>query len=596
MTDALTHRGPDARGTFRDDSVALGHRRLSIQDLSDNAAQPMKSRCGRVVIVYNGECYNNAELRRALGDLPWRSSSDTETLLELYLARGPGFIRSVRGMFALAIYDSRTGVIHLYRDRMGEKPLFYLHRDGLLIFASELKGLLQHPAVPRQIHQGALTDYLLFNYVAGNRSILKGVRKLPPASHFTFSLESGRMEKALYWAVPPPQPDPRHENRKKAIDEFEELLLKVVDGQRVADVPIGCFLSGGIDSSTIAWALARTTPGQARTFTIGFEEADYDESRHAEAVARHLGTEHHCEILTEKAALDLIPDLANLCDEPFADASLLPTALLSRMTRRSVTVALSGDGGDELFLGYNRYRWAESVRRRMRFIPFGIRYNLADKMYIHLPHRWRLMAAGLRYGNESDIYRYVFAGWSEPFVERLLGRRNPFHGHRLGTEAAKDTARHGFLPAMGLMDVRNYLVDDILVKVDRAAMASSLETRVPLLDHRIVRFAHGLPTRWRMEGARQKILLKELLYRHVPRRLMERPKAGFAVPLRRWFCGELKGLLVSELSRDRLSTHGYFRQEAVDWMLREHLDGRANHERMLWALLVFQLWHREFLE
>ncbi|MCC5876780.1 MAG: asparagine synthase (glutamine-hydrolyzing) [Candidatus Sumerlaeia bacterium] len=596
MADILTHRGPDDHGVHVDQRVALGHRRLSIQDLSSNAAQPMVSRDGRVTIVYNGECYNNDDLRKRLHGVPWRSTSDTETLLEAYIALGPDFIGEVNGMFALAVYDMGGGKVHLYRDRMGEKPLFYHHEGPRLVFASELKAIIHHPAVGRDIDRAALRDYLLFNHIPGEQSILCGVGKVPPGGHFTFNLEDGSLEQRQYWTIPPPRPTERHKSLDDATDALEELLLDAVDRRRISDVPLGCFLSGGIDSSTIAWALAARSTGVVKTFTIGFRETGFDESPHAEAVARHLGTEHHCEIMSEQDALELLPLLPALCDEPFADASLLPTALLCRMTRKHVTVALSGDGGDELFLGYDRYRWAEKVRLYMRYVPGGMRRFLAGILMGTAPYKVRTAAAGLVYRGEGAIYPHVFGGWSAPLVSAILGEDVCFMDHPLVRACEEATRESGFLSAMGEIDATHYLPDDILVKVDRAAMAYSLEARVPLLDHRLVEFAHELPTEWRMDASGQKRILRNLLYRHVPRDLMERPKAGFAVPLRSWFRCELKGLLLQELSPERIAVHGMFQPRAVAKLIEAHLSGKANYERVLWALLVFQLWHREFLE
>lgn len=596
MTDILAHRGPDHRGTHVAGVVALGHRRLSIQDLSDNASQPMLSRDGRVVIVYNGECYNNHDLRKRLDGVPWRSTSDTETLLEAYIALGPRFVEEVNGMFAIAIHDIGAGVVHLYRDRMGEKPLLFHHDGRRLVFASELKSLVHHPAISREIDDDSLRDYLLFNHIPGGKAILRNVEKLPPGGHFTFSVGEGTLLRERYWTMPPPRPSSRFGTMEEATDALEELLLDAVDRRRISDVPLGCFLSGGIDSSTIAWALARKTPGAVKTFTIGFKEVTHDESHHAEEVARYLGTDHHCEIMSERDVLDLLPMVPALCDEPFADASLLPTALLCRMTRKNVTVALSGDGGDELFLGYDRYRWAEKVRLYMRHVPGGLRRFLAGILMRTAPYKTRTAAAGLRYRGEGSIYPHVYGGWSTPLVTAILGRRISFADHALVQACEAATEQSGFLPAMGGIDATQYLPDDILAKVDRASMAFSLETRVPLLDHRLVRFAHELPTEWRMDGTGQKNILRNLLYRHVPREIMERPKAGFAVPLASWFRNELKGLLQQELSPERLAVHGHFQPRAVAGLIESHLSGRANYERVLWALLVFQLWHREFLE
>lgn len=595
MTRALTHRGPDSRGTLHHGEVALGHRRLAVLDLSPNAAQPMESPDGEVALVYNGECYNHPDLRRAMDGVKWRGTSDTETLLHLYMREGPIFIDRVNGMFALAVHDRRARKLHLYRDRMGEKPLYYAHDGHTLLFASELKSLLRHPAFNRELDSGALTEYLLYNYIPGPRTIFRHCRKLPPATHLTFDLESGGLEMAHYWELPRPRVGAGGRTRAEARDELEELLLDSVRRRTLSDVPLGCFLSGGIDSSAVAWALGQVTTGTPRTFTIGFEDADYDESPHAAAVARHLGTEHHCEKMTADQALRLLPNLPALCDEPFADASLLPTALLCRETRKHVTVALSGDGGDELFLGYDRYRWAETVRRRVGAVPGPLR-RAGMGVLGRLPHyRLQTMAAGLRFSSRAGIYPYVYAGWSAPLAARVLARPVDFERERI--HALYRDARHTSLSASaGYTDLRMYLPDDILAKVDKASMACSLEARVPFLDHRFVEFAQSIPAEWKMKGASQKRLLRAVLFRHVPEHLFNRPKAGFAVPLKRWFRGRLKRLLAEQLSPERLATHGLFDAAAVSGLLRRHQSGRYNHERVLWALLVFQLWHGKYLE
>lgn len=594
MTDALAHRGPDGRGTLHHEEAALGHRRLAVLDLSSRAAQPMESAGGEVALVYNGESYNHPELRATLPDVKWRGTSDTETLLHLYLHEGPTFIDRVNGMFALAVHDRRERKLHLYRDRMGEKPLYYAHDGRTLLFASELKALLEHPAFRHEIDRDAVEDYLLFNYIPAPRTIFLHCRKLPPASHLTFDLESGSLEVTPYWILPRPRVGAGHHTPASARDELEALLLDAVRLRTLSDVPLGCFLSGGIDSSAIAWALTKVSRDPPRTFTIGFEDADYDESTHAAAVAQRLGTRHHCEILTVDRALRLLPNLPALCDEPFADASLLPTALLCRETRKHVTVALSGDGGDELFLGYDRYHWAEEVRRRAGRIPAGLRVP-GTRLLGLLPHyRLRTMAAGMRFPNHRAIYPYVYAGWSVPLVEKVLGRsvhfnRNPIHG------LFRD-ARHNSLPAAaGYTDLRMYLPDDILPKVDKASMAASLEARVPFLDHRFVTFAQSIPADWKMKGASQKRLLRAVLLRHLPEHLFSRPKAGFAVPLKRWFRGRLRRLLTEQLSPERLAAHGLFDVAAVNDLMKRHQSGRHNHERILWALLVFQLWHGKYL-
>jgi asparagine synthase (glutamine-hydrolysing) len=588
MADALAHRGPDARGTLLHRAVALGHRRLSILDLSSAGAQPMEHPSGRHCIVYNGEAYNHLDLRRRLTGARWRGTSDTETLLEAYDRYGPGFISDVNGMFAIAVHDRVRNHLEIFRDRAGEKPLYYFHHDGTFAFASELKALLLHPHCPRTIDREALRDYLLFNYIPGPRTILAGVFKLPPGHRLSFHIATNRLEVMPYWQ-PTAAADPPT-TLEEATDRLEHLMLDSTRLRTLADVPLGCFLSGGIDSSLIAWALAKCSDRPIEAFTIAFDEGGYDESPHAAAVARELGANHHVERLSPRAALDLVPALPRLYDEPFADASMLPTALLCRLARRHVTVALSGDGGDELFLGYDRYRALELVRARLGWMPRALRGALAAVLRAVPHYRLNMVGKGLGFRNWDTAYGFLFAGWSQPLVNALLGESRDFNNHPIHALGAGD-----LVSAAGLTDLLHYLPDDILVKVDRAAMACSLETRVPLLDHRLIEFALSLPTEMKYRREEQKLTLRRVLYRHLPRALFQRPKAGFAVPLRHWFRGEFRPLVNDLLAPDALRRQGHFHPATVQRLLAEHDSGRANHERYLWALLVFQLWHREYL-
>ncbi len=598
MVDALRHRGPDARGEYRDEHVALGHRRLSILDLSTNGAQPMADGESRAVIVFNGEIYNHRELRGRLPDIRWKSTSDTETILHLFLKFGPSFVTMLNGMFAIAIHDIAGRRLLLYRDRLGEKPLHYHHAGDLLVFASELKALLPHPAFPRAIDERAVREYLLFNYIPAPATIYRAARKLPPGAMLEWKYDAPAATITTYWnaddtlkqSAPPP---------KDMDGEMESLLIDAVRIRTLSDVPLGCFLSGGIDSTAVALALKQSGAAPIETFTIGFEDADYDESRWAARVAKHLGTTHHAHTVKEEDLLSIVPRLADIYDEPFADASMIPTILLAEWTRRRVTVALSGDGGDEAFLGYDRYTWAETVARRMRHVPASLRRGLAA-IGARAPHyRLRTASNGLRYRDEAAIYPAVFAGWNAPVSRRLLARdlrpRRGFASHPIHQLTARwpnlTPAERG-----GLTDLQHYLPDDILTKVDRATMAASLEARAPFLDHRLVEFAQRLPVEEKIMGDQRKIVLRRYLLRHMPEDLVERPKRGFAVPLKHWFRGKLKSLLHDSLSPAEIGRHGFFSTRAVRQLLDDHERGRGNYERQLWALLCFQLWHRRHVD
>ena len=604
MVDCLSHRGPDGRGVFRDEFVALGHRRLAVLDLSSRGNQPMESDDGGVVLIFNGECYNHLELRKQLAGVEWKSSSDTETLLRLYERNGISFIKQVVGMFAICIYDKRAGKIYLIRDRLGEKPLYYFQRGSTLAFASELRALIAHPELPRELDQEALQEYFLFNYIPQPRTIIKGVRKLAPGRVLCWDVRTWESQISSYW-----DPRPlvarcrRGQAPRQHWEEFEHLLREAVRLQTIADVPLGCFLSGGIDSSAIACLLAEEAPSRLKTFTIGFRESGYDEAPFAREIARRLGSEHHEHQFGEEDALALVPSLGATLSEPFADASLLPMLLLARFTRHHVTVALSGDGGDELLLGYDRYRWAAQVRHWTARVPDRWRVAGARTLEAMPSYKAKMLGRGLAFPSSDQLYPYVFTGWNVPFVERLLGR--PM-GQRIGDLSITRYGRQvvtshenrwcrSMEERAAWTDLRHYLPDDVLHKVDRAAMAASLETRAPLLDHRVVEFALHISHSSKVYQGMRKYPLRHLLQKRLPRALFDRRKAGFAVPLRHWFRGRLRPFLDEVLAPEEIRTHGLFNYRYVREMLRDHQLGRMNYERQLFAMLVFQLWYREYM-
>ena len=613
MADSLAHRGPDDAGVWLDAEagIALAHRRLAILDLSPAGHQPMLSACTRFVLVFNGEIYNHLELRREL-ECPWRGHSDTETLLAAFAAWGvAATLQRCVGMFALALWDRQRRELTLARDRMGEKPLYYGWQNGCFLFGSELKALRRHPAFRSEIDRSALALYMRHNYVPAPHSIFQGIAKLPPGCMLTVSTSvSGTIEPVPYWSVRAAAcsglNSPFPGNDSEAADELEHLLRQSVRGQMLADVPVGAFLSGGIDSSTVVALMQQEASRPVRTFTIGFHESDYDEALHAQAVAAHLGTRHSHLYVTPDEALAVIPLLPAIYDEPFADSTQIPNLLLSRMTRNEVTVALSGDGGDELFAGYGRYFVARRLWNRMAPLPPALRRGLAwgagrlpawlwtgmarlfaAKLPMKLrdgrsAERIEQLARLLRSRDAEALYRELLSHWHAPESIVVAASGTP--------ELDLPMERMVYENRMMFLDQSHYLPDDILVKVDRAAMGVSLETRVPMLDHRIVEFAWSLPLDMKIRDGQGKWLLRQVLYRHVPKDLIDRPKMGFGVPIDVWLRGPLKDWAEALLDANRLRREGYFDSEPIRRKWAEHLSGRRNWAYHLWDVLMFQAW------
>jgi asparagine synthase (glutamine-hydrolysing) len=586
MTDAVRHRGPDDAGQWIDAAagVALGHRRLSVLDLSPAGSQPMKSSSGRFVVVFNGEIYNHLELRDKLPPIAWRGHSDTETLLAGIEQWGlEATLRMSVGMFALALWDASTRTLSLARDRMGEKPLYYGWQRRTFLFGSELKALRQHPDFETTVDRGALAGYVRSGYVAAPRSIYEGISKLAPGSLLHVRAGRGRSEseQISYWnlrEVVSNAAERRFEGSvDAAVEELDRLLRTAIEGQRIADVPVGAFLSGGIDSSSVVAIMQAVSSKPAKTFSIGFDVPEYDEAKHAGAVAAHLGTEHTELYVSAQTAMAVVPDLPRIFDEPFADPSQIPTVLVARLAREQVTVSLSGDGGDELFCGYGRYAVTAQRWRQLARVPAAVR-SIAGAV---LPSGALSEAIGAE--SVDDLYRFTNKQWKE---------------HPRLVRGWKDTPRSEW-PPEALVDDRermmyddqsNYLPDDILVKVDRAAMAVSLETRVPLLDHRIVEFAWRLPIELKMKDGATKSPLRRLLDRYVPRAIVERPKMGFGVPIEHWLRGPLRDWAETLLSEQRLKVDGYFQPDAVRAEWERHLSQRKDRHYGLWTILMFQAW------
>lgn len=616
MALAIAHRGPDDFGVWVDAGagIALAHRRLAIVDLSSAGHQPMVSKSGRFVLVFNGEIYNHLALRKELGDVcAWRGHSDTETLLAGFKAWGiQETVKRAIGMFAFAVWDKANRTLTLGRDRLGEKPLYYGWQGGSFLFGSELKALKTHPAFCSEIDRNALTMLLRHNYIPAPYSIYQGIQKLLPGSLLTVSASDRNALPRPYWSVRQIVADglvqPFTGSPCAAVDTLDTLLLDAVAQQMMADVPLGAFLSGGVDSSTIVALMQAQSSRPVKSFTIGFHEKGYNEAVHAKAVARHLGTDHTELYVTSQQAMDVIPLLPRMYDEPFSDSSQIPTFLVSQMTRQHVTVSLSGDGGDELFGGYNRYFRAARIWQMLKlfhgpgghclsramqavsvsswdritmplkpFLPVKMR-NVGDKAH--------KLAEILAARTPAEIYQGLVSHWRHP-SEVVIGAFEP---DMALTSATTWFDLADFESCMMYLDSVSYLPDDILVKVDRAAMVNSLETRVPMLDHRVVEFAWRLPLSMKIYESQGKWILRQVLYKYVPKELIERPKMGFGIPLDSWLRGPLRDWAESLLDVTRLKQEGYFNPAPIRQKWEEHLSGKRNWQYHLWDVLMFQAW------
>jgi asparagine synthase (glutamine-hydrolysing) len=595
MRDTVSHRGPDDKGLWRsaDDQVGLAHRRLAIIDLSAAGRQPMVSASGRSHVVYNGEIYNYRDLRRELESLGrrFRTASDTEVLLEAYEQWGVGCLDRLNGMFAFGLSDAASRRLLLARDRAGEKPLFYRHAEGRLTFASELKALLRDDRVPRRLNHEALEHYLAFGYVPDGMCLLDGVRKLPQGHALLYDQESDTLETWAYWRLPAREGAPHARTDDELADELDELLADSVRLRLIADVPVGIMLSGGLDSSLVTATAARVADRRVRTFTISFPgHGAYDEAPYARAVASHFGTEH-VEIAAEPATVALLPELARQYDEPIADSSMVPTYLVSRQIRRHATVALGGDGGDELFGGYPHYGWLQSQERVRRYVPAPIRRAVrAAGLRLPLGFRGRNYVLGLGLDAAGSIAQFNL--YFDADARRRLLRRAPAATGR-SPEAFKVALCAGggsVLQQATSVDFQTYLVDDILVKVDRASMLASLEVRAPWLDPRLIDFAFRLPDRLRATSRERKVLVRALAARRLPASLDLERKQGFSLPLDAWFKGDW-GRFVEEVLRD--AEPSLFDRRFIDTLLQAQRRGLGNTQR-LFSLTIFELWRRHY--
>jgi asparagine synthase (glutamine-hydrolysing) len=597
MCNVMRHRGPDDDGFLVAPGIGLGMRRLSIIDLA-GGHQPIHNEDRTVSVVFNGEIYNYRELRDTLEAAGHRfsTSSDTETIVHGYEEWGEDVFSHLRGMFGIALWDTRTGTLLLARDRTGIKPLYYAEAAGRLFFGSEAKCILANPEVDRELDPAALDHYLAYLYTPRDRAIFRGMRKLP-AGHL-LRLQGGRIHVKRYWEYPVDRVFEGSE--RDALDQLEEILGAAVRSHMVSDVPLGAFLSGGIDSSIVVALMAKASNRPVQTFSIGFEEAPHNELPHARAIAAHLGTEHH-EFVVRPDALSILDRVIWHFDEPFADSSAIPTWYVSEMARRHVTVVLSGDGGDELFGGYDRYLPHPRVASFDRLAP-GVGRAFAAMTWRGLPHGVRgknflRHVARDPQGRFLDSVTFYHAderrALLSPEAQRTLGDWDTETYFRAPFE------RMGHLPyeaQMMAFDFETYLPEDCLTKVDRMSMAHSIESRVPLLDHLVVEFAASIPASLKIQGSRRKHLLKELAFRLVPRELLDRPKHGFSVPIGSWFRDSMRETFGDVIGSAVTRQRGYFNQAFVQRVLDEHLAGTRDHSLRLWQLLVFELWQRQYVD
>lgn len=599
-TGALRHRGPDDEGFWTDevDRVGLGHRRLSIIDLSDHGHQPMTSACGRWVMVYNGEIYNFKQIRVELESLGHRfaGTGDSEVILAGFSEWGPSAVTRFIGMFAIALWHKPSKELYLLRDRVGVKPLYYRWDGQTLLFGSELRALRAFADADPEIDREALTDYLRYGYINAPRTIYRQYFKLPPAH--TLKLDArGELTIEPYWSVLD------HVGRRSGLseatleDELESLLIDAFKLRMISDVSVGVFLSGGVDSSLLAALLQRHGGQRIKTFTIGFDVPEYDESPYAAEVARHLGTEHYTRILKIDDAKLVLPRWGDLYDEPFGDESGIPTLMVSQVAAEQVKVVLSADGGDELFAGYNVYGTVLDQWDRAQKVPWVLRSLVArgirgggvsgrtNSPWINRVGRMGRLADASTLGT---LFDRSLACFDDIELRALTGSGNP-------TRTLADVYPGSAMEKMCHWDLVNYLPGDVLAKVDRATMAMSIEGREPLLDHRIVEFAFSLPPQMRFGALGSKYLLKKVLFRHVPRALVDRPKRGFAVPVKRWVAGDLRSMVAERLDLSELRHHGLFDPRVVSGLLKRLDSGEVSAQRQAWYLLAFQIWYRRWM-
>lgn len=614
MGDAIFHRGPDSYGDWLDSNVkiALGHRRLAIVDISSAGAQPMKSKSGRYILIFNGEIYNHKYLRglleRKFDYRNWIGHSDTETLLACIEYFGiESTLKQCIGMFAISLWDKKEKILTLARDRAGEKPLYYgwigVGYSKAFVFSSEIKAIKKYPGFKGDINRDALNGYVRHNCVVGKDSIYTGFSKVLPGELISVNSSGDILNSHRYWSIEDVILNGKNNKFKgthyDAVEELDKVLTNAIGNQMLADVPLGAFLSGGIDSTTIVALMQKQSTRPIKTFTIGFNEKSFDEAIYAKDVASYLGTQHKELYLSANDAMSIIPNLADIYCEPFADSSQIPTFLVSKLAKTEVTVSLSGDAGDEIFCGYNRYKYTNNLWRYIENLPLGIRRGVLSFLKLKSTNS-ALSRVGLNRFNEiinksagiidardiNELYRRIISHTDSP-CDFVLNSKDVYKSMNNENLEINNISS---IEKMMLRDFGGYLVDDILVKVDRAAMANSLETRVPFLDHNVIEFAWTLPIDWKIRDGETKWPLKNVLYKYVPKKLVDRPKMGFGVPFGEWLRGPLRGWVEEMLNNDNIAEQGYFDPIRVKKMWNDHLTGVSDNKYMLWNILMFQSW------
>jgi len=598
MTDSLRHRGPDDKGFYFNENTGLGHRRLSIIDL-ETGHQPIANEDKTIQLIFNGEIYNFQELRERLINQGHKFSTqtDTEVMVHLYEEKGEDFLKELNGMFALALWDEREKKLILARDRMGQKPLYYSLVNNTLVFGSELKSLFHHPLIKKEIDFNSLNKYLIYEYVPMPQTIIKGINKLEPGHFLTY--QNNQLKKSPYWNIQFNQ----LENQKDYLTKFEELLEDSVKKRLISDVPLGIFLSGGIDSSTIAYYAQKNSNQKIKTFSIGFEDKSFDESNYANQVAKFLNTEHYHQNCSPVDLLDLIDDIAEINDEPLADASIIPTYLLSKFTRKNVTVALGGDGGDELLAGYPTFqalRFAKSYRYLPRLFREAIKRtaNLLPVSHDNFSFDFKLKKTLSGYDYPLEIQNQIWLGAFTPQENQNLFLPeiaiNFDQSFSETNQFIEQTKKESLDNRMIYLYLKQYLSDDILVKADRASMFASLEARAPFMDYRLVEFINSLPYNLKLNGWTTKYALKQLMKDKLPKNIINRPKKGFGLPVAKWITNELKDFTFNLLNEQTIKKQGIFNYLEIKKILDEHLNKKADYRKKLWTLLMFQQWYQQW--
>lgn len=613
MLSSISHRGPDASGDYFEENINLGHRRLSIVDLN-TGAQPLISTDGKLIISFNGEIYNYIELRNDLikEGFQFKTSSDTEVIIHLYRKYGTDFLKQLNGMFAIALWDKDQEQLLIARDRMGEKPIYYQYRDDEFIFASELKALVKHPFVKKEISATGLNKYLTYEYIPAPQTILENVWKVEAGE--VIIVKKNSINKSLYWKHPFHEFNDSgdvHGSEEQVLEQFDSLLNDSIRTRLQADVPVGVLLSGGIDSSIVTAIAAKQSKQRVKSFSIYFDEASYDESNYVERMVKEFDLDHHHQTVRANDMLSIVDRMGMIMDEPMSDPSIVPTYYLSKMTAKHVKTVLGGDGADEMFAGYPTYV-ANKLIQIYNVIPYELRTPLTNFMKkslgklipvssknVSLDYKLQQFFRGAGVVSEIRFFKWM-GGFLESEKKDIFN--DDYNQKLLGQFAYNDINRYlsrtntqNELERLLYLSQKLYLCDDILHKVDRASMQNSLEVRAPFLDHRIVEFVSQLPERYKLRGFNKKYLLKKLAYQYIPKEIIERPKKGFGIPITEWLKNELKEPMLDLLSKESLDRQGIFRHKDVRKIINDHLDGKANNRKQIWNLMCFQLWYKDFM-